>query len=945
MKFKIILVLLTLMLSCQTNKIIDSVERTDVDFLEIISKNKIDRQLEDWQEEKLNTLLTFGYSASDILSYSNRNLFATLELKNNKEDSLSAAERVLHSIWDIYTKDEYMKQLNTLLLEGMRERYIDILNLILTKKHLLNDLDQLRQYETWETEIKTGIITQNDYTKMVFILNNRDFISYRDVYLFELERISIFTRWGFAMDYLSRDQANYIIEDVALEMSKFDISWLDWGSSYIAGLTMLWYNSEKISNGIRNRALTVQLLVNRRIWSKSDLKDLPDIANDLMFFDVSKDPEIFKLTIQPPKLPTNIDIAPEVAMLFDYERKSKNLTTFYIDDYELQTAIGDKRFNKVESILTQRIDKIHDIQLSSGLSYVSYAVTKKDKKTVKLLLDSGFNPNLPNTGGNKTTSLYYAVIHKENDIVKMLLEAGADPNKKLKNGTTPLTRAILNHDPKSVELLLSYGADPDLGDISGYKPLAYSLRYSLDDISMLLIPEVKNINSIGKKDWSNLHIAARYSTLEIIEKLMKFWADPNKKLDDKQTPIYLVTSRDDDNHLEIYNLLISYGTNLDNRTSDGITPLLSYLRKTHNKTYQSLSEKYEEVKNFAPYFRLLFDNTKDKYHTSIKDVKTPLYYLRYYGSKEDINYYLDNTPDQLLSGVNAYTILNTLMRRDLKDEFIRVVNRVNSLDFKTTSGWSILEMAYTIPEYRWAVKPILDSGADINLIGYNDKTIISNLLSYGKYKLIEEAIPYGINIEQIQEIFAHLISDNREDAKSLLKVLRSRGFEMYQNKYFSQKGDYFSFLEDSRLILETLSNSVKVTNTSDGGASIDSSSSFPVNNDFKFSFDLLDFDKGFFVYFRENKTNINFGFDLKNDSLGLSKLVNNRYTLTKTNVDFKFLNGASYHIEVAREGDLVELKINDVIISSILVDYKLSNTPRFVFEPNSITHITNFTFE
>lgn len=464
MKFKIILLLTALMLSCQTNKSMNSDDRINLDFLTIISENKIDRELEDWQQEKLNKLLTFGYSASDILSYSNNNLFATLELEKSKEEAQSGAEKILNNIWDIYTKDEYIKELKILLLEGMRKRYIDILNLILGKKELLNDPNLLLQYETWETEIETGLITVDDYKKIAFIIQNREYISYRDIYLLELERISIFTRWGYAMDYLTKDQANYIIEDVALEMSEFDISWLDWGSSYIAGLTMLWYDSQKISYNIRNRALTVQRIVNKLIWSKSDLKDLPKLAKELKDDKISKDPEIFKFTIQPPKLPTSIDVAPEIALLFDYERKSKNLATFYEDEYELQEAIRDKNFNKAESILTTKREHIYDVQLNIGLSYVSFAVEKKEKKIVKLLLDLGFNPNLPNTGGNKRTSLYYAVENRDIEIVTMLLEAGADPNIKLKNGNTALIKALQNNDTEIEKLLYMYGTDPYIED-------------------------------------------------------------------------------------------------------------------------------------------------------------------------------------------------------------------------------------------------------------------------------------------------------------------------------------------------------------------------------------------------------------------------------------------------------------------------------------------------
>jgi len=78
---------------------------------------------------------------------------------------------------------------------------------------------------------------------------------------------------------------------------------------------------------------------------------------------------------------------------------------------------------------------------------------------VKLLLERGADPNLPEEGiAPRGHALYSAVYGGHLEIAKLLLEKGADPNAAVESSADCLSIAIMNSDQKMIDLLASYGA-------------------------------------------------------------------------------------------------------------------------------------------------------------------------------------------------------------------------------------------------------------------------------------------------------------------------------------------------------------------------------------------------------------------------------------------------------------------------------------------------------
>jgi ankyrin repeat protein len=95
--------------------------------------------------------------------------------------------------------------------------------------------------------------------------------------------------------------------------------------------------------------------------------------------------------------------------------------------------------------------------------------------TIKLLLDSGANMNLPGPTGDgwDATPLQHAILSRQSGAVLLLLDRGADPNRVAgPNAPAPLLLAAGDTDPTFVNLLLTHGADPAVEGKGGVTPLS-----------------------------------------------------------------------------------------------------------------------------------------------------------------------------------------------------------------------------------------------------------------------------------------------------------------------------------------------------------------------------------------------------------------------------------------------------------------------------------------
>lgn len=177
---------------------------------------------------------------------------------------------------------------------------------------------------------------------------------------------------------------------------------------------------------------------------------------------------------------------------------------------------------------------------------------------VKLLLDRGADPNIPEEGiAPRGHALHSAVVNGHKEIVKLLLEYGAYPSVQIESSADTLSAAIWNKDNEMIELLCSYGAA---------RPVSL-LAYSGD---IMTAAAVFNANPILADDAYALECAAGEGHEAFVRLMLKYQPDLAKKI------AVGVRSRGPDQGIKTTALteyLFANGMNAQHTNWLGITPL------------------------------------------------------------------------------------------------------------------------------------------------------------------------------------------------------------------------------------------------------------------------------------------------------------------------------------------------------------------------------------
>ncbi|WP_342189704.1 ankyrin repeat domain-containing protein [Spiroplasma endosymbiont of Dilophus febrilis] len=424
----------------------------------------------------------------------------------------------------------------------------------------------------------------------------------------------------------------------------------------------------------------------------------------------------------------------------------------------------------------KRLDKLFPLknwkEIEFGcFKFLHVTILQRNLDLTKLLIniDAGttdINPQYKNS----LSLLYYAIDTGDIQIVKLLIDNGADVNFQDENGLTPLHFAIENAidtgDIQIVKLLIDNGADPNVLDCNNdfISPLHYAIIKNKKEVVEVLLKSKNIKNKINNKSYLNIGClhwislnSKNINNLEIAELLIDNGADVNLQDENDATPLYYAIST---NNKEMVQLLINKGANIKNITKNGLTPLYYAIILDNKEMVQLLIEKGANVnmqdengltplhfaieENNQEMVQLLINNNADVNIKITSDGATILHYAILNNKKEMVKLLIKKGAN-VNKGVNGLIPLYYAISTNNKEMVQLLINKGANVNMQDENDFSPLYYAIN-EENIEIVKLLLANDADVNLQNKNGLTPLL-YSKYNKYIKIENLFKNFINLK------------------------------------------------------------------------------------------------------------------------------------------------------------------------------------------------------
>ena len=267
---------------------------------------------------------------------------------------------------------------------------------------------------------------------------------------------------------------------------------------------------------------------------------------------------------------------------------------------QLLSAIIRENADLIEQLLSDNPD-LDFSKNNSSATLVHRAVERENLRIVKLLLRAGVDPNIP-YNMTKEVPLHSAVDMQNFEIIEELLKNKANPNRCCRYGFTPLHKAVSekptyellnchgrkiypkkfakNRDPKIVEMLLKHNADPTVLNV---KVQALWDLTQNEEVKKILFNYCDPSKIKSTNDAVEMFAAFQNKDIKRMEYLLKNGANPNFFYGKDVILDTLLHHAAKENNLDMVQMLLDNGANIDQENSDKQTPLHVAVRTEYSK--------------------------------------------------------------------------------------------------------------------------------------------------------------------------------------------------------------------------------------------------------------------------------------------------------------------------------------------------------------------------
>ncbi len=225
-----------------------------------------------------------------------------------------------------------------------------------------------------------------------------------------------------------------------------------------------------------------------------------------------------------------------------------------------------------------------------------------------------------------TSALHWASYRDNSVMANLLIEAGANVNITTDLGVTPLWLAAQNGSAAVAQTLVTAGADADINLLLGESTLMIAARSGDATVVELLLKAGANPNAIATRGQTALMWAAGQGYRPIVEALLEYNADVHARTDVQSLPMktdkeqyshpnFRGTYKSGGNdalmfavrsgHLSAAKLLVSAGSNVNETSASGVSPLIEAVHGGNAEIVQLLVENGAEVNAANPGYTAL----------------------------------------------------------------------------------------------------------------------------------------------------------------------------------------------------------------------------------------------------------------------------------------------------------------------------------------------------